>query len=58
MHANELIIYTVYNFQDKENLQLKLKKLVKWADKWLLKINFDKCNVIHLGSKKIIPLTN
>ena len=33
MHANELIIYTVYNFQDKENLQLKLKKLVKWADK-------------------------
>ena len=25
--------------------------MVKWANKWQLKINFDKCHVIHLGPK-------
>ena len=41
----------MHDFQDKENLQLELNELVKWAHKWQLKINFDKCHVIHLGSK-------
>ena len=40
------------NFQDKENLQLELNELLKWTNKWQLKINFDKCHVIHLGSEK------
>ena len=52
MYADDLTIYAVVNnFQDKENLQLELNELVKWANKWQLKINFDKCHVIHMGSK-------
>ena len=52
MHANDLTIYAVVNnFQDKENLQLELNELLKWANKWQLKINFDRCHVIHLGFK-------
>ena len=52
MYADDLKIYVVENnFQNKENLQLKLSELLKWANKWQLKINFDKCHVIHLSSK-------
>ena len=32
MYADDLTIYTVINnFQDKENLQLELNELLKWA---------------------------
>ena len=52
MYADDLKIYAVVNdFQDEENLQLELNELLKWANKWQLKINFYKCYVIHLGSK-------
>ena len=52
VYADDLTIYAVVNnFQDKENLQLELNKLLKWANKWQLKINFELCHVIHLGSK-------
>ena len=52
MYADDLKIYAVVNnFQDKENLQLELNELLKLANKWQLKINFDKCHVIHLGFK-------
>ena len=52
MYADDLPIFAVVNnFQDKENLQLELNELLKWANKWQLKINFDKCYVIHLGFK-------
>ena len=44
MYADDLTINAVINdFQDKENLLLEYK--------WQLKINFDKCHVIRLGSK-------
>ena len=36
-----------------ENLQLEIDKLVKWADKWLMSFNTDKCVVMHLGSKNL-----
>ena len=37
MYADNLTIYAVVNdFQDKENLQLELNELLKWADKWQL----------------------
>ena len=52
MYADELTIYAVVNnFKDKEILLLELNELVKWSKKWLLKMNFDKCHVIYLGSK-------
>ena len=52
MYADDLVIHAVINdFQDKENLQLELNELLKCANKWQLKINFDKCHLIYLGSK-------
>ena len=52
MYADDLTINAVENdFQDKKNLQLELNELLKWANKWQLKINIDKCHVIHLGFK-------
>ena len=52
MYADDLTIFAVVNnFQDKENLQLELNEFLKSANKWQLIINFDKCHVIHLGSK-------
>ena len=54
MYADDLTMYAVVNnFQDKENFQLELNELLKLANKWQLKINFDKYHVdlIHLGSK-------
>ena len=52
MYADNLTIYyaVVNNIQDKENLLLELNILVKWADKWQFKINFD-YHEIHMGSK-------
>ena len=42
MYADDLTIFAVVNdFQDKENLLLELNELLKWANKWHLKINFD-----------------
>ena len=52
MYADDLTIYAAVNdFQDKENLQLELHELVKWANEWQLKINFEKSHVIHLVFK-------
>ena len=59
MYVDDLIIYAVVNnFKYKENLQLELNELLKWANKWQLKINFDNCHVIHLGLKTITSLTD
>ena len=52
MYVDDLTIYAAVNdFQDKEYLQSELNELLKWANKWQHKINFDKCHVIHLVSK-------
>ena len=52
MYADDLKIYAIVNnFHNKENLQCELNKLGKWADNWQIKINFEKCQVIHLGTK-------
>ena len=52
MYVDNQTIYAVINkYQHKENLQSELNTLGKWATKWQLKINYDKCRVIHLDSK-------
>ena len=45
MYADDLTIYAaVNNNEDKNKFQNELNELENWANKWLLKINYD--NVI------------
>ena len=30
---------------------MHLNNLIHWADSWQLKLNFDKCHMIHFGHK-------
>jgi hypothetical protein len=34
---------------DHDALQMDLDRLGKWAEKWQLRFNVDKCSVMHLG---------
>ena len=36
---------------DKKQLQLELNNFCKWVCKWQLKINYEKCAVLHFGRK-------
>ena len=35
--------------RDREVLQRDLDRLVQWSEKWQMKFNVDKCEVMHLG---------
>ena len=49
MYADDLSIYvTVNNYEDYLKLQYDLNELCKWAERWCLNINYDKCKVIHV----------
>ena len=37
-----------------DNLQLNIDNLVRWCSNWSLDLNFEKCGVIHYGSKNPI----
>ena len=51
MYADDLITYAaINNNEDKNKFQNELNKLVNWDNKWQLKINCDKCHVIHVGN--------
>ena len=50
MYADDLCIYAaINNFEDYLKLQYDLNELCKWAKRWCLNINYDKCKVIHFG---------
>ena len=50
MYADDLSIYAaVNNYKDYLKLQYDLNELCKWAERWCLNINYDKCKVIHFG---------
>lgn len=52
MYADDTKVYRqVVTDEDREKLQKDLDELVKWADKWQLRFNAEKCKVLHLGSK-------
>jgi hypothetical protein len=40
---------TVSTPEDRERLQLALKKLCEWAQLWGMECNIKKCKVMHLG---------
>ena len=35
--------------EDREKLQRALDKLERWAEKWGMKFNIPKCNIMHVG---------
>ena len=35
--------------QDRETLQSDLDQLTRWANKWQIKSNIDKCKVLYIG---------
>ena len=52
MYANDLTIYSKINSEDdSKQLQLELNNFSKWVCKWLLKINYEMCAVLHFGRK-------
>ena len=52
MHADDVTIYAIAdNPNDHKLIQNDLNNLIYWADSWHLKINFEKCHVIHFGHK-------
>ena len=53
MCADDLSFYAVNNNEnDYKAFQDDFNNLFLWCTKWGLKINYDKCKVIHFGSKK------
>ena len=54
IYADDLIIYAITkNDDDKIKLQNELNNLVNWVAKWPLKINYQKCHIIHFGYKNL-----
>ena len=52
MYADDVTIYAIADNPNVHKLiQNDLNNLIHWADIWQLKINFDKCHVIHFGHK-------
>ena len=51
MYADDLTIYAKINEDDKKQLELELNNLCKWVCKWYLKINNEKCAMLHFGRK-------
>ena len=50
MYTDDLSTYAVVNnYEDYLKLQYDLNELCKWAERWCLKINYDKCKVIYFG---------
>ena len=50
MYADDLTIYVIIkNDDDRSKLQNELNNLDNWAAKWQLKINYQKCHIIHFG---------
>ena len=54
IYADDLTIYTIIkNNDDRIKLQNELNNLVNWGAKWQLKINYQKCHIIHFGCKNL-----
>ena len=52
MYADDVTIYVLAdNPNDHKLIQNDLSNLIRSADSWQFKINFDKCHVIHFGHK-------
>ena len=43
------ILKPISNTADRDKLQLDLNNVIGWTEKWLMKLNIDKCKVMHFG---------
>ncbi len=42
----------VNNTEDRDNFQNDINSLNEWCKKWLIKLNLDKCKIMHIGKKQ------
>ena len=50
MFADDTKIFRlISSYEDAVELQEDISKLEKWADKWQLRFNYDKCHILTLG---------
>ena len=45
------ILAKIRNETDVANLQEDLNRIVEWTDTWLMRLNYDKCKIMHYGKK-------
>ena len=45
------IIAELKDERDTLNLQSDLDGLIRWTDTWLMRLNYEKCKVMHIGQK-------
>ena len=59
MYADEVTLYhKVNNNNDYDNFKADLSAIQTWALKWQMKINIDKCKVLHFGNKNMTKSYN
>ena len=52
IYTEDVTMYVIAdNPNDHKLIQNDFNNFIRWAYSWQLKINFDKCHVIHFGSK-------
>ena len=52
LYANDKkVIVCVNNIEQSKKLQEDIDKLDEWSDQWATKFNFDKCKIMHIGTK-------
>ena len=55
LFADDCVLYRpITNQIDQETLQQDLYNLQLWANKWLMMLNVNKCEVLHISLKQII----
>ena len=54
MYADDVTIYHIVNNEnDYNNFKADLSAIQTWALKWQMKINIDKCKVLHFGNRNM-----
>jgi hypothetical protein len=59
--ADDVKLYSPIHNSDSSSLQSDLNKVLEWSKTWMLPLNLDKCNILHLGhsnKKAIYSLDN
>jgi len=55
LYADDAKVYkTIQSKGDEASLQSIINKLKEWSDRWLLKLNIDKCKVVSYSMRDIL----
>ena len=52
LQMTHLVYLTISALTDCHTLQSDLHKLEKWEEEWLMSLNPDKCEIIHISRKQ------